>query len=565
MSLFSSIQLANNALRASQIGLQVVGQNIANANTPGYIREEVVLTPATTQQVGKLLFGLGVDVDAVVQKVDKFLQERLRNAASDRASGQVQEDTYAQLESLINELGDEDLSTTLGAFFGSIQEILNAPESLATRHLAILRGQTLADDIRRLYSRTLEIRRDLDDRVKKAADDINRLLKEIAALNVKIAKVEAGTTSNSDAVGLRDQRGKLLSDLAELIDIRVDEQEEGQANVSLNGIFLVSEGNYRQVKIVEESDNGFALSEVVLADTEEPIGQTSGRLAGLKIARDQIVGQFLDELDQFAATLIYEFNRVFSTGQGLQGYDEVESLFAVDDATVPLSQAGLPFAVESGSFQVMVYDEQTGLTETTDVTIDLLDPEQGTTLEQLAAALNAIDGVGAEVTDTRTLRIWAQSPTQQIAFAGDTSGVLAALGINVFFSGTGAGSIDVNDAVAQNAALFAASAGGVGADTQVAVELGGFLDRPLDSLQGKTIADAYEQMVANVTQGSSAARAVAEGYRVFEQTLEGQHLAISGVSLDEEAVKMLSFQRMFQAAARFIATINELLDVLVNL
>ncbi len=437
MSLFSSIQLANNALRASQIGLQVVGQNIANANTPGYIREEVVLTPATTQQVGKLLFGLGVDVDAVVQKVDKFLQERLRNAASDRASGQVQEDTYAQLESLINELGDEDLSTTLGAFFGSIQEILNAPESLATRHLAILRGKTLADDIRRLYSRTLEIRRDLDDRVKKAADDINRLLKEIAALNLKISKVEAGSTGNSDAVGLRDQRGKLLSDLAELIDIRVDEQEEGQANVSLNGIFLVSEGNYRQVKIVEESDDGFALSEVVLADTEEPIGQTSGRLAGLKIARDQIVGQFLDELDQFAATLIHEFNRVFSTGQGLQGYDEVESLFAVDDATVPLSQAGLPFAVESGSFQVMVYDEQTGLTETTDVTIDLLDPEQGTTLEQLAAALNAIDGVGAEVTDTRTLRIWAQSPTQQIAFAGDTSGVLAALGINVFFSGTG--------------------------------------------------------------------------------------------------------------------------------
>ncbi len=565
MSLFSSIQLAGNALRASQIGLQVVGQNIANANTPGYIREEVVLTPATTQQVGKLLFGLGVDVEAVVQKVDKFLQERLRNAASDRASGQVQEDAYAQLEALLNELGDEDLSTTLGAFFGSIQEILNAPESLATRHLAILRGQTLADDIRRLFSRTLEIRRDLDDRVKKAADDINRLLKEIAALNVKIAKVEAGSTGNSDAVGLRDQRGKLLSDLAELIDIRVDEQTEGQTNVSLNGIYLVAEGIYREVKIVEESDEGFALSEVVLADTEEPIGQTGGRLAGLKIARDEIVGQFLDELDQFAAALIYEFNRVFSGGQGLQGYGEVESLFAVEDATVRLDQAGLPFAVQSGSFQVMVYDQQTGLTETTDISIDLLDPQQGTTLEQLAAALDAVEGVGAEVTDTRTLRIWAQSPTQQVAFAGDTSGVLAALGINVFFGGTGAGSIEVNPTVAQNPALFAASAGGVGADTQTAVELGGFLDRPLDSLQGKTIADAYEQMVSNVTQGSSAARAVAEGYRVFEETLLGQHLAISGVSLDEEAVKMLAFQRMFQAAARFIATINELLDVLVNL
>ncbi len=71
MSLFGSIQMAKNALRAQQIGLQVVGQNISNANTPGYIREEVILSPAPTQRKGGLLFGLGVQVDAVVQKIDE--------------------------------------------------------------------------------------------------------------------------------------------------------------------------------------------------------------------------------------------------------------------------------------------------------------------------------------------------------------------------------------------------------------------------------------------------------------------------------------------------------------
>ncbi len=85
MSLFSSIQLANNALRAMQIGLQVTGQNIANANTPGYIREEVVFSPARTQRIGNLLLGLGVEVEGVIQKIDRFLENRLRLAGSDRA------------------------------------------------------------------------------------------------------------------------------------------------------------------------------------------------------------------------------------------------------------------------------------------------------------------------------------------------------------------------------------------------------------------------------------------------------------------------------------------------
>ncbi|MEX1223551.1 MAG: flagellar basal body protein, partial [Pirellulales bacterium] len=147
MSLFGSIQLANNALRAQQIGLQVVGQNISNANTPGYIREQVVLSPAPTQQVGSLLLGLGVQVDGVVQIIDNFLEERLRGASSERANTSAQEEAYVQLEGLIGELGDTDLSTSLTNFFNSVAEVLNQPESVAVRNLAVLRGQTLSDDV----------------------------------------------------------------------------------------------------------------------------------------------------------------------------------------------------------------------------------------------------------------------------------------------------------------------------------------------------------------------------------------------------------------------------------
>ncbi|RMF92519.1 MAG: flagellar hook-associated protein FlgK, partial [Planctomycetota bacterium] len=91
------------------------------------------------------------------------------------------------------------------------------------------------------------------------------------------------------------------------------------------------------------------------------------------------------------------------------------------------------------------------------------------------------------------------------------------------------------------------------------------LDRPLDSQNGMSLAVLYDQLTGDMTEGSAVAQAEAEGARVFEQTLRGQKMATSGVSLDEEAVKMMTFQRQFQASARFIAVLNELFEILVSI
>src|SRR6185369_5804091 len=125
MSLFGTIQNAGNALNAAQIGLQVTGNNIANANTPGYIRERVVLMPSPTQRLGNLLLGSGVKVHSIVQEIDQFLEDQFRSASSDVSNSEIQENTYAQLEGLVGELSSSDLSTSLTKFFNSIQDILN--------------------------------------------------------------------------------------------------------------------------------------------------------------------------------------------------------------------------------------------------------------------------------------------------------------------------------------------------------------------------------------------------------------------------------------------------------
>ncbi len=568
MSLFGSIRLASNTLQADQIAMQVVGQNIANANTPGYIREETVLTPAPTQRMGNLLLGLGVRVEAVIQKIDLFLEGRLRGAVSEQASAEAQQDAYVNLEQLIGELSETDLSTTLTNFFNSISEVLNQPESVSVRNLAVLNGVTLTQQIDSLSGRVNQVRSDANDRVAAIADDINRLTEEIARLNVRIAETEGGDVSTSDAVGLRDQRLEALEQLAGLIDIRVQEQPSGAVTVYRGGDYLVADAAWRPVTVVRTSDRGLPVAEIRLAETDSPLNPSAGELHGLTDARDTILGGFLDRLDDFARTLAFEFNKVYSGGQGLNGYHEATSEFAVTAEDVPLDEAGLPFAPSTGSFEVMTYrtvDGKRVRVKTTDVLVNLTGVGSQTTLNDVAAALDAVDGLSASVTPEGKLEISADSPEEEFAFANDTSGFLAAIGLNTFFTGSTAADLGVSAALRDDPAKFAASRGGIAADTQNAVLMAGFLDRPIASQNEASLAVLYDRMMGETTQGATVTAAAAEGARVFEQTLRGQKLSISGVNLDEEAVQMIQYQKSFQASARFIAAIQEMFDMLVNL
>lgn len=565
MSLFGSIQLANNSLQAAQIGLQVAGNNIANANTPGYIRQEAVFEPSTPQRLGNLLLGTGVTVSGIKQKTDAFLEERLRGANADLANGEAQSSAYTQLESIIGELGKNDLSTSLTSFFGSLSNVLNQPDSVAVRNLAVQQGQKLTVDIRTLNDRAGVLWNSFNSQVADVTGKINALVNKIAKLNVQIVTVEGGGTSGSDAVGLRDQRQVALSELSQIIDIRAVEQPTGSVTVLSGGDFLVAEGTTRLVKTAVISEGGFNKNQVQIAETDAPVQSSSGELSGLIAARDGIVGNFLGQLGDLSRTLAFEFNKVYSGGQGLSGFDDLTSERGVADATAALDHAGLPFTPVNGSFQVQVRNKQTGITQTSNIFVDLDGLGQDTTLTSLAAALNGVSGITASITTDNKLRLTADSSNVEFAFAGDTSGTLAALGLNTFFSGSSASDIGVSSVLRADPGKLAVSSGGIGVDSGNAELLAGFGDRSLDSQNGASISQVYERIVSDTAQASNVSQAVADGFRTFQTTLQGQQLAISGVSIDEEAVNMIQYQRAFQASAKFISTLNDLLDTLVNL
>ncbi len=564
MSLFGTIQISSNALNAASLGLQVTGNNIANANTPGYIRERLVQVPATSARKGDLLLGLGVQVTGVQQVIDRFLESRVRGAASDLARSEAQADVYSQLESAINELGDKDLSTSLTDFFGSLQNVLNQPESTAVRNVAVQKAQALSEAIRRLDGQVKSIHEAVDGQIANMAADINELLTDVAELNVQIVQMEGGGTSKSDATGLRDRRAQSLAKLAEITDIHTIEQPTGDISVYSGGDFLVSLGTAREVGVVSEVRNGLTTSRIEIAGVNAPLSSSGGRLGGLTAARDEALVGFREGLDELAKSLVFEFNKIHSAGQGLSGFSQVTSERAIGDAGVPLDAVGLPFAAVNGSFQIQVYNQQTNHRTTVDIRVDLNGLDADTTLQSLSTQIDAIDGVSASISSRGFLQISSESTEQTFAFAGDTSGVLAALGINTFFTGNNAQTIGVNQLLKSDPSKLAFSSGGLGEDSENGARLANLLEQPLGR-GGLSLAGKYEQLTSNVALSSQSASAAAEGFRSFQQALEGQHLAISGVNIDEEAVRLIEYQRVYQASARVISTVNELLDTLLNL
>jgi len=568
VSLSGTIQLAANSLLAQQIGLQVVGNNIANAATEGYLRQSVDFVPAPAQERGALRFGLGVRVQGITSEINHFVQDRARRAASDLAAAEPQEKAYIALEGILGELDDTDLSSLLNRFFAGLNDILAEPENVGVRSLAVAQGEAVANELNRLDQHVRQRHRDLNNEVIGITGEINNLFTQITKLNSQIVKLEGGGLVASDAVGLRDQRELALSRLAELIDIQAVEDSTGSTSVFAGGDFLVLRDRHRDVKTVFTQQNGLTEANVQIVQTESALQFSSGKLAGLTAARDEVLKGFLEEVDEFAQTFIFEFNQVHSSGLGLAGNSQLTTEFAVDNPDAALDEAGLLFTPQNGSFQVKVRNLQTNVTETSDIRVDLNGLNDDTSLRDLANALDAVEGISTSlitVNDQTNFTVTADGPHLEFDFANDSSGSLAALGLATFFTGASAGAAAVRLELVERPETLATSRNEFGENTENAIQLAGLLDQPLASRGGATLTSLYDRLAGGTIQASAMARSVADGLRVFQQTVEGEQLAISGVNIDEEAVQMIVYQRSFQASARLIATASELLELLTEL
>ena len=581
MYLFDSLHMAYNALSVSQLGIQVVGQNLNNADIPGYTRSTLQLATDTSRNLGNgTIVGTGVQVAGLVQVIDQFLEERLRLATGDAMSSATQQKYYTQLENLLNATTSNDLSTSIINFFNAIDNILNHPEDVTYRQMAVEQGIKLANDINSLAGAVVDMQLDINKQIESSADEINRLLKEIEDLNTNITLME--TKQGFEAVGLRDQRYVALATLSNYLSIKTTEDPRtGQITIQSGSNILLTAGFRAEVKVGYQDggkEGDVVMAQLCVGKEMTPLDVRGGSINGLYKAHQSVLGGYLDKLDTFAEQLVTEFNKIYTSGQGLTGYSNLSSLAKTDDVNLPLGVASLDTPVVNGGFVIQVYDTGTGATIEHYIEIKVDESVQnnpfslksppasgGTTFQDLADAINAVDGLKAEINGHGELEIWSEGGNVEFAFARDSSGILSALGLNTFFTGVRAGSLGVNSVLMDDPGKFSASRSGVGGDTEIGVVLAALGITPNSSLGGATLSNRYNGIVSETMMAGATVKAVTAANMLYQDSLQVQRDSISGVNIDEETILMMTYQRMFQANSRFVTIVDQMMSMLLSI
>ncbi|MGP1272254.1 MAG: flagellar hook-associated protein FlgK [Phycisphaerales bacterium] len=575
MGIGSAFSIGRSALAASQLGVQIASNNLANAATPGYARQTLGLAPIPGDGT-RFSTGRGVSIIGVRRQVDEALNARLNGAISDAAAAQESFRVLAGIESALSELTDLDLSSELGSFFTSFSELANGTSSQTQ---VIEQGDLIAQFMRRLRGDLVEQRNQVDTRLGALIEEADSIMTEIASLNDEIATTEGGGGENG---ALRDRRDELIRELSGLMDITVVEQPSGAVNV-LVGSAPVVLGTRSQGLTLRETPAGSGIDRVVAVEsTGQVLAVDAGEIGGVLSSRDGELQRTIDQLDQLAATLIHEINSLHAIGATAAGLTSASStrLVAPGDQTLalndPLNQsaAGLPVPPTNGSFVVRVRDDATGAISTTRIDIDLDGINAAgaagfgddTSLADITAQLDSIDGLSATIAGDGRLSV-AASPGTSFTFGDDTSGVLAALGVNSYFQGQDASDIAVREGLSGNPSLLMTGRyiNGAFVENATSLAIANRQDEATDELGGQSIGDFWRSTVQRISIKTGAASTLADATGIVQSALESERLAVSGVDSDEETLNLLAYQRQYQGAARIIQTSNELLDELFSI
>jgi flagellar hook-associated protein 1 FlgK len=545
--------------------LEVAGNNLANIGTAGYHRQTVSLTTANSAQVSRYItLGQGVTVDSITRNISEALETRIRAGISQGSASKTELDVLTQVEALENEFTDVDLSTNLAEFFDAWSELANTPDDASKRTLVIQQGDKLASFMQDLRSNLTDLRDQVDEQLKGAVDSANDILNSLASINMEIARVDGGTGSAND---LRDERDRLLSELSQYMDISTVEQNDGKVDVFVGSIPLILNGTNRGIELKKTADGDDFSMELVLASDGSPLLSQSGSITSYIQAREEHVNGAIDELDEFANTLIFEVNKLHTQGQGTEGFTSVTGTqqFADADAVLNSSEAFLPFEIEHGSFQVTLTQTQTGQQNSYAVDIDLDGIGSDSSLNDVLDQLNNIDNLSASLTPSGRLVIETSGEQYEVTFSDDSTGFLATAGINTYFTGSSASDISINSVLENNTNLLAVTQNHVAGDNANALAIAGLRTTELNSLGGISLTEMWNRHVEEFAARIGQAESEYEADQIVSANLDAQQQAVSGVNADEEAINLISFQQAYAGSARFLNVVNELMQTLLQL
>ena len=650
----STFNIGLNALSVGQRGLDIVGQNLANANTPGYHRQSLAIT-------GKVIAGIypaGVEVSYIERAESRALRASLLvgNVEASRLATRL--DSQRQAESLLNP-GDGAVNGRLEQFFSQVGQLTLRPEDATQRRLVLSSAASLAGQFNTLAGDLDALRANVGSQVAQTVREVNEFSVRVADLNQRIAEIEVQGGRAND---LKDQRDQLIVELSQRVEVRTIDQPHGVINVMGPGTALLVGDIPNSLSVTNDPSGNFVITS---PDSSTPLKITGGKLGGLLAEYNQALPGYRARLDTLARSVMTALDGVQATGLGAGGPVTVAAgTRPVPSTSAPLSTLNLPLPPQAGTLAVSITNSATNERTLTNIAID----PATMSLQDVASAVTA--GTGGQVqgiveTATNTLRFQAQSgytfdfagrlpttppslnmngtatPTVTGTYQGttndtysfqvigsgtvgttpglqlevrnsanallttlnigagytpgdglavgngitvklsagtsnagtfavpvtgqpDTAGVLTSLGIGTMFSGVGATDMKLNPNLAADPTRLAVSRSGQPGDAQNLERLAALRDARIvggTRTFGQDFADLAGTVGATVNELSSQ-QVMRES---LQQGLFAQEQAVIGVDVNEEMVSLLQYQRMVEAATRYISVVNNSLDAVIQM
>jgi flagellar hook-associated protein 1 FlgK len=610
--------LALGGVRASRAALEQIGDNVANAATPGYVRRSAnlrgLVPPGANSPFERdPLKAGGVEVRGVARAADLFRQDSLRRTEGTVALLDASDRWLSLAQSALT--GPASLATPLADLFGSLSDLAADPASQPVRATFLARAETLAGRFNASAAEMGRLEADLLADARGEARQLGSLGASLANINLQLRRA---TTGGAAAAGLMDARDRILAEMATIATIDVRFDGRGLADVRLGdsgGPLLVSGTASEPVRVEPGPGGDLRLRVGSGAGIEAPV--LGGSLNGLSAAR-VLLGQASARLDGLATRVAEAFNRVHREGVDLRGADGGDLFRTVrpvaDAAAGNGGSARLDLSVAAGAVPgAMTLSFNATTTEWTLARADGTDAVTGTaplTLDGLTVAITGAAAGGdlfriASVAGAAGIGLLPLAP-EEVAAAprwlaqrepangsaatpevrigpglvpappGPFRVVTAGLGVLELRDGadvaiaTGAPGdwlagdgfevrVSGAPAVGDVFSLLRNDFGGGGNGNALALAA----LRDAGGASG-TIEEAHDRLVAGVAVPLSEVRVRVEAAREARAAAAEALAEAAGVSLDREAAEMLQFQQAYQANARVIQTARETFAALLD-
>jgi flagellar hook-associated protein 1 FlgK len=604
---FSGINVALQTLMAQQAALEITQNNVSNANTAGYHRQQAVLkagyptgSMAFTNSSGVQNIGTGVYVSSIERFSVDFYDTQYRNQLSNNTFYSMLTDMLSEIEINLGDASSDSLATRINNFYSGWQTVATDPDIAANRQDLLETASSLVEGFHDRATSLIQLQQDQNLGITQRVDDINDIAKQLAELNAQIGRTQTATTQPN---ALLDERDRLLDKLTQNIGATIHVQDDGQVLVSVHGHAMVI--GSRTFELEAEAVGSKNLVQISWEDSPAGVylkgDEIGGEIGGLLYARDTVIEDQLASLDDTVTSLVNRVNAIHRSG-----YNMVDPVY--DNSTIPPTVTNLDaitgidfFSSKSTSVSLSGnLNRYANIGDTYNIAVDVRDGAgvshqvelvftkseanawTYTTSTPGASILSGdpptaqpgtvtFDASGNFVSNSGSILYGTATTSVGLSKLTHTGGNPTALSIENQYAAL---NIQINSLITDYRYIAAATVIDAPGDGNNALAIANSVDTITTILTNgrDPVAESGKQSISHFNTSRITSLALEQRHAEtgvadtasIMTAMDDQREAVSGVNLDEEAVNMVKYQRAYQAAARLMNTFDEMLELVVT-